>query len=134
MKITTLKAADTWAIRQAILWTDYPLDFVKLEEDELGIHWGIKEGALLVSVISFFITDTTIQFRKLATLPDYRNKGYAGHLIKAIIDYAKSHHITTVWCNSRADKTTFYEHLNFKASSGIFEKNGQLYVRMEYKL
>jgi hypothetical protein len=60
-----ISAAQTWPIRHKVMWPDYPLDFVKIKNDEDGIHFGLWLDTELVSVISLFIEGQEAQFRNL---------------------------------------------------------------------
>ncbi|PWJ98985.1 acetyltransferase (GNAT) family protein [Flavobacterium araucananum] len=89
MNIKVIKASETWQIRHVVMWPDQPFEFVQLEEDNSGLHFGVFDGEKLVSIVSCFIVGTEMQFRKLATLDDYQGKGMASTLLKHILEVAK---------------------------------------------
>lgn len=131
MEIKTIKASDTWQIRHEVMWPDQPFEFVKLEEDDLGFHFGVFEGDKLVSIVSCFIEGKEMQFRKLATLEEYQGKGIASYLLKHILEFAKSKDLKKVWCNARSNKKAFYEKFGMKDTFRNFVKAGQEFSIME---
>lgn len=131
MEIKTIKASDTWQIRHEVMWPDQPFEFVQLEEDDLGFHFGVFEGDKLVSIVSCFIEGKEMQFRKLATLEEYQGKGIASYLLKHILEFAKSKDLKKVWCNARTNKKTFYEKFGMKDTFRNFIKAGQEFSIME---
>lgn len=52
MEIKEIPASETWPLRHKVMWPNKPLDFVVLPIDEEGIHYGLFENKILVSVIS----------------------------------------------------------------------------------
>ena len=131
MEVKTINASDTWQIRHEVMWPDQPFEFVKLEEDNLGIHFGVFEEDKLVSIVSCFMEEKEMQFRKLATLEDYQGKGIASHLLKYILEFAKEKGVEKVWCNARANKKSFYEKFGMIDTFKSFVKSGQEFTIME---
>ncbi|TDW48723.1 acetyltransferase (GNAT) family protein [Flavobacterium sp. 270] len=131
MKIKTITASDTWQIRHEVMWPDQPFEFVQLEEDDLGIHFGVFDDEKLVAIVSCFITDDEMQFRKLATLETYQGKGIASKLLQHILNLAKEKGLKKVWCNARNNKKAFYEKFGMLDSHKSFTKAGQEFTVME---
>ena len=133
MIITEANYDDTLALRQQVLYPEKDIEFVKLPEDNLGLHIGIEENKELVSVMSLFIEmeSKAVQFRKLATRTDMQGKGYASNLMKWLIDYASDMKLSKLWCNARKDVAGFYKKFGYKETDQTFEKNGHEYVIME---
>ncbi|SHM14821.1 Acetyltransferase (GNAT) domain-containing protein [Flavobacterium saccharophilum] len=134
MKITSIKASETWEIRHKVMWPDQPFEFVQLEEDDFGLHFGVYAQEKLVSVVSCFIVDDEMQFRKLATLVDYQGKGIASLLLNHILKLAKDKGLTKVWCNARNNKKSFYEKFGMASSGKTFIKSDQEFLIMEILL
>lgn len=130
MEIKEISPEETWPIRQEVMWPGYSLDFVKLENDTQGIHFGAFHSEL-VAIISIFILNQECQFRKLATREAYQRRGVASALINHIIQYAKSTDVERVWCNARSDKTDFYKRFGLQETNQQFEKEGRHYIIME---
>lgn len=133
MEIKVIEASQTWQIRHEVMWPNEPFEFVQLEEDNSGYHFGVFDGELLVSIVSCFIEGKEMQFRKLATLENHQGKGIASNLLKYILDFAKSNNIEKVWCNARTNKKSFYEKSGFIDTYKTFAKAGQEFTIMELK-
>lgn len=133
MIITEANYDDTLILRQQVLYPEKDIEFVKLPDDNLGLHIGIEENKELVSVMSLFIEMETkaVQFRKLATRTDMQGKGYASNLMKWLIDYASDMKLNKLWCNSRKESIGFYQKFGYKETDQTFEKNGHEYVIMK---
>jgi GNAT superfamily N-acetyltransferase len=134
MEIKAIEASQTWQIRHEVMWPDEPFDFVKLEEDNFGLHFGAFEQEKLVSIVSCFIVDDEMQFRKLATLEDFQGKGIASQLLKYILKLAKEKHLKKIWCNARTNKKSFYEKFRMTDTNKTFTKSGQEFTIMEVLL
>ncbi|MBO9584017.1 MAG: GNAT family N-acetyltransferase [Flavobacterium sp.] len=131
MEIKKINASDTWQIRHEVMWPDQPFEFVQLEEDASGFHFGVFEDNKLVSIVSCFIEGKEMQFRKLATLEEYQGKGIASELLKYIFKFAKEKGLEKVWCNARTSKKAFYEKFGMKNTFKTFVKKGQEFTIME---
>jgi N-acetylglutamate synthase-like GNAT family acetyltransferase len=134
MEIREINASQTWQIRHEVMWPDQPFEFVQLEEDDSGLHFGVFDQEKLVSIVSCFITDQEMQFRKLATLEEFQQKGIASELLKYILKLAKQKKMKKVWCNARKNKKTFYEKFNMIDTRKTFNKEGQEFTIMEILL
>lgn len=134
MEIKAIEASETWEIRHRVMWPDQPFEFVQLDEDNFGLHFGVFDKEKLVSVVSCFIVDDEMQFRKLATLVDYQGKGIASLLLNHILKLAKDKGLTKVWCNARNNKKSFYEKFGMAPSGKTFIKSDQEFLIMEILL
>jgi GNAT superfamily N-acetyltransferase len=131
MIIKSIKPSDTWQIRHEVMWPDQPLAFVKLDEDESGLHFGVFTEGKLVSIVSCFISDDQMQFRKLATLQEFQGRGIASELLNYIFELARKKDLRKIWCNARSGKKSFYEKLGMKNTFQTFSKAGQEFTIME---
>jgi GNAT superfamily N-acetyltransferase len=131
MAIKEIKPSDTWQIRHQVMWPDLPFEFVQLAEDDLGLHFGFFINEKLVSIVSCFISNDEMQFRKLATLEEYQGKGVASALLSFIFELAKEKGIKKIWCNARSNKTSFYEKFKMKTTDQKFVKSEQEFIIME---
>ncbi len=132
MEIKKIKASDTWKIRHEVMWPDQPFEFVQLEEDDFGLHYGAFEDHQLVSIVSCFIDADVMQFRKLATLDAYQGKGIASALLSHIFKAAQEKGIKKIWCNARTQKKQFYEKLGMRDTGKVFTKAGQEFTVMDF--
>lgn len=131
MEIKRINASDTWLIRQAVMWADKPLDYVKLANDEKGMHFGLFIKDKLISIVSLFIDSQEAQFRKFATLEEEQGKGYGSKLLSYLFDQLIELNVKKVWCNARVEKTAFYKRFGMIKTEQIFSKGGIDYVIME---
>lgn len=130
MEIKAINASDTWQIRHEVMWPDQPFEFVQLEEDQSGFHFGVFIENKLVSIVSCFISDEEMQFRKLATLESYQGKGIASALLQFILAFAKEKGVKKVWCNARKNKSNFYKKLGLEPVGDVFTKAGVEFIIM----
>lgn len=121
----------TWRIRHEVMYPDHPFDFVKLEEDFDGIHFGLYADHKLTGVVSLFPEGSVYQFRKLAILADVQKSGYGSQLLQYVIDFCKIQQATKLWCNARVNAKEFYTKFGFKATDQVFFKDGFDFVVME---
>ena len=131
MRIKETELEKVWKLRYTVMYPERDIEYVKLADDEKGIHLGFYTDEKLVSVISLFIEGDSIQFRKFATLTDEQGKGYGTMLLNEVIDYAERNNMKRVWCNSRIEKTEFYEKFGFEKTNEKYEKDGREFIIVE---
>ena len=130
--MTTIKSIsplDTYALRHSVLWPDKPLDYVKIDNDDAGYHFGAYQDAALVAVISLFVDGETARFRKFATRPDCQRQGIGTLLLRHVIDKARQLGATTLWCDARLDAADFYRRFGMEAVSEVFYKGPVPYAK-----
>ena len=127
-KITTTQ---TYHLRHTVMWPNHPIDFIKLPEDEEGVHFGLFENDELVCIVSLFIKNKTAQFRKLATKVSDQGKGYATQILHHIILYCSQLKIEKLWCNARANKTSFYKKFGLDETKKTYRKGGIDFIVLE---
>lgn len=132
--IKKINYQDTYEIRHVVMWPNQPLAFIKLEDDATGLHYGYFDGNRLVSVVSLFVNNHKIQFRKFATLKECQGLGYGTALLNHVIQSVEQLEVTHIWCNARVEKTFFYERFGMHQTDKTFERKGQTYIIMEKKL
>ena len=131
IKITEINTEDTWHIRHRVMWPDMPFDFVKIDNDFEGKHYGLFIEDQLISIVSLFIKGNEAQFRKFATETQEQGKGYGTHLLEYIIDEAKAMNVEKLWCNARVDKTDYYERFDLFKTDKTYVKGGIDFVILE---
>lgn len=124
----------TWRIRHITMYPDHPFDFVKLENDFDGIHFGIYENHNLTGVVSLFIEGNVGQLRKLAILPEAQGKGLGNQLMEYLIDFCRVQKLSKLWCNARVNAKEFYVKFGFHETDKIYTADGFDFVIMEIKL
>lgn len=134
MHIKEIKQEDTWKIRHLVMWPDQSMDFVKLPDDGMGLHYGLFNENELTSVVSCFISNGEMQFRKLVTLTHQQGNGYGTALLNHIISIANEKRIKRIWCNARVNKKAFYEKFGLTDTGKRFTKEGVDFTIMELML
>lgn len=121
----------TWRIRREVLYPDQ--DFAKaiLEDDEEGMHLGLFDHNQLISVVSLFIRQDCMQFRKFATIPGFQNMGYSSQLLHYLIGIAEQQNCRMIWCNARKNASGFYTKFGFSETDKTYHKDGNDFVIME---
>lgn len=130
-EIKQITASQTLDIRHKVMWPNKPIEYVKLPNDENGRHFGLLVNGKIISIISLFVENNEMQFRKFATLKEYQGLGFGTILLKNIIDLSKKEGIKRLWCNARSEKSKFYKRFNLKPTKVKFIKDGIVYVIME---
>lgn len=132
MTINEANYNEVLLMRQQVMYPNKDIDFVKLQDDEMGIHMGIYEAAELIGVVSIFMgEDRSLQFRKLAIRKDMQGKGYGSALLKWLLDYAYDVDLKRVWANARSEALEFYKKEGFQETSEHFTRDGYNYVVVE---
>ncbi len=125
---------DVLAMRRAVMYPDETIDFVKLENDADGLHWGLYVTNQLVSVISVFENADVVQFRKFATAETMQGKGYGTQLLKYIMNWAVDNKKKNIWCNARLSATSIYQKFGMQPTGKSWEKYGIEFIKMEKQL
>ncbi|MFS0821851.1 GNAT family N-acetyltransferase [Bacillus sp. 1P02SD] len=129
--IKTIDKERAWEVRHKVMWPDKDFDYIKLEDDDSGIHYGFFKEDKLISVISLFINHQEAQFRKFATLQHEQGKGYGSRLLEFVINEAMNQDLNRIWCNARQKKIDFYKKFGLQETNHRFTKGGKSYVIME---
>ena len=124
----------TWRIRHLTMYPEKPYDFVKLENDFDGVHFGIYVDYELTGVVSLFITDGVGQFRKFAVLPEAQHQGLGSQLLNYLIDFCKVQKLTKLWCNARVNAKEFYVKFGFRETDQTYTASGFDFVKMELEI
>ena len=131
VKIEQINYELTWQIRHEVMYPDYPLDKIKLDNEEEGLHFGLFTGDRLTSVVSLFREEDVYQFRKFATLNTSQGKGYGSALLQHIINVSGERGATRLWCNARISAAPFSEKFGFVKVGQKYIKDNIDYVTME---
>jgi GNAT superfamily N-acetyltransferase len=121
----------TWRIRRDVLYPGQPLEKIRLTDDENGMHLGLFDDNKLISVLSFFKSENSIQFRKFATLEPYQRKGYGTELLNYLLELSVAENYERIWCNARKNASGFYSKFGFTETEHSFQKDGHDFVIME---
>ena len=132
--ICSIPASATYPLRHSVLWPDKPLDYVRIDEDELGYHYGTYLEDELVAVISLFVTGTAARFRKFATRPDQQNKGLGTSLLQHVFAEARRLGANTIYCDARLSAAAFYQRFGMQPAGEVFFKGEIPYQRYETRI
>ena len=135
INIQSLEAAQTYALRHAVLWPDKPLAYVQLPDDGAGQHFGAVVGGELRAVISLFVApDGTARFRKFATAPAWQGRGLGTALLRHVLAVARTQGAHTLWCDARHNTLPFYQRFGLLPAGEIFYKGDIPYQRLSCEL
>ena len=123
--------AQTYALRQQVLWPDQPLAYVQLPDDAAGQHFGAFVQGVLVAVISLFVgADGVARFRKFATGPAWQGRGIGTALLRHVVTVARAEGASTLWCDARQNALPFYQRFGLGPEGEVFYKGEIPYVRL----
>ena len=131
IEIKEIQAQETNDLRQQVMWPNKPIEFVKLNEDENAIHFGLFKNSDIISIVSLFVKDNRAQFRKFATQTSEQGNGYGTLLLDHLMTYVGTEKIEKLWCNARANKSSYYEKFGMIQTPKKFTKEGVNYIIME---
>ncbi|GAB3495123.1 GNAT family N-acetyltransferase [Spirosoma knui] len=132
--IQSISPEQTYPLRHAVLWPDKPLEYVKVDNDAEGQHFGAFQHEDLVAVISLFVDGQTARFRKFATRPDCQRQGIGTMLLTRVIAEAQQAGATQLWCDARLDAADFYRRFGMEAVSEVFYKGLVPYAKFSLTL
>ena len=134
ISIRSVTFEQTYPLRHSVLWPDKPLDYVKVENDEQGHHFGAFRNTELIAVISLFVEGQTGRFRKFAARPDCQRQGIGTQLLNHVIIEARRLGATTLWCDARLESAAFYRRFGMEAISDLFYKGPIAYAKFSLTL
>ena len=142
--VRAITPEQTYALRHSVLWPDKPLNYVKIDEDKDGYHYGAFSDDDLVAVISLFVSKESIstgqrqpvqaRFRKFATQPDWQRKGVGTILLDHVIAQARALGASVLWCDARLDAADFYRRFGMEPVSEVFYKGPIPYAKFSLTL
>ncbi|GAB3809354.1 GNAT family N-acetyltransferase [Spirosoma humi] len=134
LTIQSITPEQTHPLRHSVLWPDKPLDYVKVDDDAAGYHFGAFERGELIAVISLFVNGQESRFRKFAAHPDHQRKGIGTKLMNHVIAEARRLRATVLWCDARLDAADFYRRFGMEAASEVFYKGPIPYAKFSLTL
>jgi ribosomal protein S18 acetylase RimI-like enzyme len=71
----------------------------------------------------------------MATDPRHRGQGAGAQILDALVEHAREHGATRIWCNARTPAIGLYERAGFKRESDEFEiAEIGLHIRMALRV
>ncbi|GAB3031439.1 GNAT family N-acetyltransferase [Spirosoma pulveris] len=132
--IQAIAAEETYPLRHSVLWPDKPFDYVKIDNDDEGHHFGAFRENELIAVISLFVNGEESRFRKFAARPDCQRQGVGTLLLNHVIYEAKQLGATFLWCDARLETADFYRRFGMEAISEVFYKGPIPYAKFSRTL
>ncbi|KIJ14981.1 hypothetical protein PAXINDRAFT_163184 [Paxillus involutus ATCC 200175] len=124
-------------LRHLVLWPHKPRDFVRLDEDEDGDHFGafFPSQDKPVAVISMVMRDrTSARFRKFACHPDFQGRGIGTKLLNYLASHCWSMGAKILWCDARLSSSQWYQKRGLVSFGDTFFKESVEYTRMKMDL
>ena len=134
LSIRSITSEQTYPLRHSVLWSDKPFDYVKVENDAEGHHFGAFRSEELIAVISLFVDGEVGRFRKFAARPDCQRQGIGTLLLNCVIAEARRLGATTLWCDARLESAAFYQRFDMEAASDVFYKGPIAYAKFSRTL
>lgn len=133
--IQPIAAAQTYALRHAVLWPDKPPTYVQLPDDDAGQHFGAFVAGELRAVISLFVTSAgDARFRKFATDPAWQGRGLGTALLRHTMQAAQAQGASALWCDARQNALPFYQRFGLSPEGDVFYKGDIPYLRLRCAL
>ncbi|MBN8837868.1 MAG: GNAT family N-acetyltransferase [Sphingobacteriia bacterium] len=134
MQIREIHIDEALMIRKEVMYPNKAVKFAKIENDDEGKHYGLFNNNQLISVVSIFIKNNELQFRKFATLKPYQNKGLGTKLLEFVFQFAIEHHCTAIWCNARKNAIGLYKRFGMLEIGEPYLQNDIEYIQMKKEL
>ena len=136
--IRPIFAEQTYTLRHSVLWPDKAMDYVKVENDAEGYHFGAFNHRGIIAVISLFLQINegiiTARFRKFAVSSDFQHQGVGTRLLNHIMAEAIRLGAISLWCDARLDTADFYRRFGMEAVSEVFYKGTIPYAKFSRSL
>lgn len=134
ISIKPIQAEQTWPMRQKVMYPEFSLEQVKLKDDAQGQHFGLFVGEELTVVVSVFIDNSKLQFRKLATKTEQQSKGYGKQMMQFILELTSAENLKMIWCNARLTASPFYQQFGFEVYGETWQQDGHTFVIMQKQI
>jgi GNAT superfamily N-acetyltransferase len=119
----TITTAETYLVRHPVLRPGKAIETCRFEGDDLAstVHFGIFEDEKVIGVLSLFdasnsgiAAETQLQFRGMAVLAAYQNKGIGAILMEFAETQIKAKTGAIIWLNAREKALPFYEKMGYQ--------------------
>jgi len=132
--IRAIRPEDTYPLRHAVLWPDRPLEYVRIEEDNEGFHFGAFHEEQLLGVVSLFVNGEAARFRKFAVEPSCQRQGIGTRLLTHVMQQAQQQGARTIACDAGLEATGLYRKFGMTQVGPEFYKGPIAYVRTQKAL
>ena len=120
---------ETFLVRHPVLRPGKALETCCFAGDDLPTtrHFGIFDGNNIIGVLSLFVAsndwipaESQLQFRGMAVLVAYQNKGIGAILMEFAETQIKDKSGVIIWLNAREKAVTFYEKMGYSKTGEPF--------------
>jgi GNAT superfamily N-acetyltransferase len=120
--VRPIPLARTRPLRQALLRPHESLEQIAEHEPANAFAVGAFAGAELVAVgfVAPGGDPGAWRIRGMATVPESRGRGAGSAVLAALLDHARAHGASRIWCNARTQARTLYERAGLRATSEEF--------------
>lgn len=101
--------------------------------DADAIHLVAYEDGKLVSTGRILNTDGQFFLGRIATLKEYRKKGYGDLIVRMLIRKAFSMGAEKQYIHAQVSARGFYEKLGFEAYGGVYDEAGIAHISMVHE-
>lgn len=124
-----ISTPETYLVRHPVLRPGKAIETCRFEGDDLAstVHFGIFEDEKVIGVLSLFdasnsgiTAETQLQFRGMAVLAAYQNKGIGAILMEFAETQIKAKTGVIIWLNAREKAVTFYEKMGYSKTGEPF--------------
>jgi GNAT superfamily N-acetyltransferase len=124
-----ISTPETYLVRHPVLRPGKAIETCRFEGDDLAstVHFGIFEDEKVIGVLSLFdasnsgiTAETHLQFRGMAVLAAYQNKGIGAILMEFAETQIKAKTGVIIWLNAREKAVTFYEKMGYSKTGEPF--------------
>jgi GNAT superfamily N-acetyltransferase len=124
-----ISTPETYLVRHPVLRPGKPLETCCFAGDDLPTtrHFGIFDGEKIIGVLSLFVAsndwitaESQLQYRGMAVLAAYQNKGIGAILMEFAETQIKDKSGVIIWLNAREKAVTFYEKMGYSKTGEPF--------------
>ena len=126
VEVRAVDPALTRPLRQEILRPHESLEELAAHEPPGAHAVGAFDGDELIAV-GFVCPEggeRAWRVRGMATKPEHRGRGAGAAVLAELVDHAKAHGATRIWCNARTPALSLYARAGFEPESEEFEIEG----------
>ena len=118
-----ISTPETYLVRHPVLRLGKPLETCCFAGDDLPTtrHFGIFDGEKIIGVLSLFVAsnewitaECQLQFRGMAVLAAYQNKGIGAILMEFAETQIKAKTGAIIWLNAREKAVSFYKKMGYQ--------------------
>lgn len=130
MNVKIVSAKELYPIRHEVLRPGKPITSTHYQKDNHldTIHFAAYNQSAIFSIATFYpeifelvFSEKPYRLRGMATLSEYRRKGYGKALMEYAFKYLKKNKCDVLWCKARLIAIPFYKSLGFKIIGNVYE-------------